>query len=62
MNKTKVKIVFVSNDNVHAIRKGMVGYIDGYVRGGNDVPLAVVVIGNQIDLFRLVQLEVITEE
>lgn len=57
--KTKVKILYTATDNMGGIKAGMTGYIDGYVRGGNDVPLAVIVIDKQIDLFRLIQLEVI---
>lgn len=42
--------------------KGDVGYIDGYVRGGNNTPCAVVVSGNKIDLVSIWALNVITKK
>lgn len=47
-NKTKVKITGVYNHGTFKI--GQVGYIDGYVRGGNDVPYAVVISEKVLDL------------
>lgn len=46
--KTKVKILYTTTDNLGGIEAGMTGYIDGYVRGGNDVPLAAVVIAKHL--------------
>ena len=38
------------------VHKGDVGYVDGYIRGGDDTPYAVVVIGKS---FKLVPLHII---
>lgn len=40
MNKTRVKILYTSQHG--DFEKDDRGYIDGYVRGANDVPYAVV--------------------
>jgi hypothetical protein len=49
--KTKVKIR--TNYHQGAFKEGDEGYIDGYVRGGNDVPLAAVVCNKMIDLVEI---------
>ena len=55
--KTKVKIKSGTNQcNLH---KGDVGYIDGYVRGGNGTPYAAVVSGDIVDLVPTYALKVI---
>ena len=52
--KTKVRIAC---DSFHYnVIKGDVGYVDGYIRGGDDTPYAVVVIGKS---FKLVPLHMI---
>lgn len=40
-------------------KEGDVGYIDGYVRGGNNTPLVVIIIKDFISLVPFYQLEVI---
>jgi len=55
--KTKVKIK--NNYYQGMFDKGDIGYIDGYVRGGNDVPLAAVVVNEKIDLVPIHNLMVI---
>jgi hypothetical protein len=58
--KTKVKIL----GNVYEGRpkKGDIGYIDGYVRGGNDAPYACVVVRDFVDLVPIYLLEVLTQK
>lgn len=41
--KGKTKVVAIGNTHQSEIKKGDVGYIDGYCRGGNDVPFLVFV-------------------
>lgn len=48
-----------SDDHQHQLwKKGESGFIDGYVRGGNDTPYAVVVIADRIEMIPLNVLEV----
>ena len=55
--KTKVEL---KKDAQHSnLKKGDRGYIDGYCRGGNDTPYAVIVVGETIDLCLLYNLKVI---
>ena len=55
--KTKVEL---KNDVQHSnLKKGDKGYIDGYCRGGNNAPYAVIVVGETIDLCLLYDLKVI---
>ena len=57
--KTKVKI---RNDYHQGIFKANdIGYVDGYVRGGNDVPLAAIVCNGYIDLVPIHNLIVLSE-
>ncbi len=56
--KTKVKINYTDNED-RDFNKGEVGFIDGYVRGGNNVPLAAVIIGKRITLVPIHGLDVI---
>jgi len=58
--KTRIKI---RADYYQGIFKvGQKGYIDGYVRDGNDIPLAVVIIDKVIDLVPIHNIEVIIKE
>ena len=52
--KTKVRIT--CDFYYYDVHKGDVGYVDGYIRGGDDTPYAVVVIGKS---FKLVPLHII---
>lgn len=54
--KTKVKIICDVPNSM--LKKGDSGYIDGYVRGGNDVPYAIVVVGEYIGFVNLYMLKV----
>jgi hypothetical protein len=55
--KTKVEL---KNDVQQSdLKKGDKGYIDGYCRGGNNVPYAVIVVGEIVDLCPLYNLKVI---
>jgi len=57
MAKTKVKILGdVHQENA---KNGDIGFIDGYVRGGDDRPYAVVVIGKSLSFVPIYQIEVI---
>lgn len=55
--KTKVEL----KEDVHQseLKKGMVGYIDGYVVGGDGRPYAVVVSGQIVDMCPMYNLKVI---
>ena len=53
--KTKVRIICDSHH--YDVHKGDVGYIDGYIRGGDDTPYAVVVIGKSFSLVPLYAIE-----
>lgn len=57
MTKTKVKIV--GDPEPCRFNSGDIGYIDGYIRGGNNVPLCVVIVGKDIDFVSIYYLEVI---
>ena len=47
--KTKVEILH-DDHQYQEYKQGERGYIDGYIRGGNDVPCCCVVIGERIVL------------
>ena len=55
--KTKVKVI--GDTYQSRIKKGDVGYIDGYVRMADNVGYAVVVVGKVIDLVNFYHLEII---
>ena len=58
--KTKVRITCTSiYEDFH---KGDVGYVDGYIRGGDDTPCAVVVIGKSFSLVPLYAIELYEEK
>jgi len=57
-NKTKVILTSSSVECQH--KKGDEGYIDGYVRGANDCPYAVVIVGENVDLVDIHLLKVTT--
>lgn len=59
MNKTKVKVV--AADGYQKAQKGDVGYIDGYIRGADDIPYAVVVFDDCIEMIYLHCLDPIKE-
>jgi hypothetical protein len=58
--KTKVRVIMDTNQC--SLKSGDIGYIDGYCRGGNDVPYAVVVVGIKMDFIPLYALEVIIDK
>jgi hypothetical protein len=55
--KTEVKII--GHPHQCEFSDGMMGYIDGYVRGGDDRAYAVVVCGEKIDFVPLYSLRVL---
>lgn len=57
--RTKVKLI--NTPYQCRLKKDDTGYIDGYVRGGNDVPLAAVVSNGIIDLVPIYMLAVLSE-
>ena len=57
-NKTYVRII--KDEPGEPAKSGDIGYIDGYVRGGNDVPYAVVVIQKTISLVSIYNLVAIS--
>lgn len=60
MDKTKVEVL--SDDHFGEFKKGERGYIDGYVRGGDDAPYAAVVIDDRVALISTTNLKVVTTE
>lgn len=52
----KTKVTIIGDVNQSQLKGGMTGYIDGYVRGGDERPYAVVVSNEIIDLVPLYQL------
>lgn len=59
----RIKVQVKSNDSVHNdYKKGERGVIDGYVRGGNDAPFAVVLIDDRLEMIPLNLLRVIKTE
>lgn len=62
MLKVKTKVIIKHDDQQYnEFKAGEHGYIDGYVRGGEGRPYAVVVIDQRIVLVGINQLTVITE-
>jgi len=60
MNKTKVKCI--NTIKYHkSIKIGDIGYIDGYVRGGDEIPYIVCIFGKTIAFAEFYNLEVVTE-
>lgn len=57
MEKTRVKVIMSTNQC--RITEGMEGYIDGYVRAGDDRPYACVVAGNMVDMIPMYALEIL---
>lgn len=60
--KRKVKVKVVKNTNQCSILKGRLGYIDGYMRGRDGAPCAVVVSRDEIDLISLLNLKGISDQ
>lgn len=60
--KTKVRIIRMEHENHSRLSVGDEGYIDSYMVGNHNRPLAIVVSGEAIDCFYLWELEVITDE
>lgn len=59
--KTKVRVTRLEHDH-GIISVGDEGYIDSYVSGNHNRPLAMVVVGKIIESFYPWELEVITDE
>jgi len=59
MEKTKVRIISQVFESGCSLKFGDIGYIDGYINGGDGRPYAVVVVANKIDLIPINALEVI---
>ena len=57
MKKTKVKVIGYNKESI--MTEGIEGYIDGYIMGTYNVPYAVVVSGEFIDMIPLDFLRVI---
>ena len=45
--KTKVRVT--CNSYYYDVHEGDIGYVDGYIRGGDNTPYAVVVIGKSFN-------------
>ena len=62
MNKINVKIL-ATNHCLKRVNVGDIGYIDGYLRGGDNNPYAVVCIpGKGLELIPFYSLEVLVNE
>ena len=57
----RLKVVFVSNSQYKEWEPGDVGYVDGYCRGGDDVPYAVVIVKDRIVMAPLETIRVVEE-
>lgn len=58
--KERLKILVIATDTQHGdFKQGQTGYIDGYIRGGNDTPFACVIIGSKLVLCPFNVLEVL---
>ena len=57
-NRIKVEIMVATSQS--ALKKGDIGYIDGYVRGADDIPYAVVIVGERIGMVRIRFLKVLS--
>lgn len=55
----KTKVELKGDVQQSQLKIGDRGYIDGYCRGGNDVPYAAIVVGEVVDLCPLYKLKVI---
>lgn len=56
----RLKVIMLAHSQYpNEYKKGDEGEIDGYVRGGNNTPCAVVVIGHQLFLAPINHIEVI---
>ena len=53
--KTKVRVT--CNSYYYDVHEGDIGYVDGYLRGGDNTPYAVVVIGKSFNLVPLNMIE-----
>lgn len=60
MNKTKVRVI--EDVEQSRIKKGDIGYIDGYVQMANGVGYAVVVVGTIVDYVRFYSLEALSDK
>ena len=57
----RVRVRFIYKSPYKDWELGDVGYIDGYCRGGNDVPYAVVIVKNRIVMAPLETIRVMTD-
>ena len=57
MKRIYVKTMY--DDRYHDFKKGDVGYIDGYIQGGDSVPYIVVIFKNKLSLVQISGVEVI---
>lgn len=56
---TKVKLLHLPPQPISRAKVGDEGYIDGYVRGADNVPYAVVVFGEQLEICPIFNLKVL---
>ena len=57
----RLKVRFICDSHYKDWNSGDVGYIDGYCRGGDDVPYAVVIVKNRIVMAPLETIRVMTD-
>jgi hypothetical protein len=57
----RIQVEIIGNYEHAAFKIGEQGFVDGYVRGADDRPYAVVIIGEKIDMVPLYSLNVINK-
>ena len=56
----ETKVITICNDTRYDLfKKGQIGFIDGYIRGGDDRPYAIVVVDKKIDMVPLYNLRIL---
>lgn len=57
----RLKVRFICDSHYKDWNSGDVGYIDGYCRGGDDVPYAIVIVKDRIVMAPLETIRVVEE-
>ena len=57
----RVRVMFIYDSPYKDWNSGDIGYVDGYCRGGDDVPYAVVIVKDRIVMAQLETIRVMTD-
>ena len=57
----RLKVMFICNSPYKDWETGDMGYVDGYCRGGDDVPCAIVIVKDSIVMTPLDTIRVVNE-